>query len=83
MAKKKESKTSVEKCEIEGHSIQIRKEGNVEQLLIDSIPQRFFMRNDSYVLFDNAYATPQKTLIEAVKIHLQGASKKSGSKKGR
>lgn len=79
MVKKKESKP-VEKHKIQGHSIQIRKEGNVEQLFVDGIPQRFYERNGSYVLYDNAYATPQKSLVEAVKIHLQGASKKSGSK---
>ena len=76
MEKKKESKPSVEKYKIQGHSIQIRKEGNVEQLFIDGIPKKHFKNDAGYVLHDNIYEEPHKSLIEAVKIHLQRASKK-------
>jgi hypothetical protein len=80
MVKKKESKPLIEKHGIAGHSIEIRKKRDVEQLLIDGIPHRFFMRDDGYVIYENAYGEPQKALIEAVKMHFQGASAKSDSK---
>ncbi|MDH3891824.1 MAG: hypothetical protein OEV49_12130 [candidate division Zixibacteria bacterium] len=79
MAKKKEATPYTEEHEVEGHAVQIRKEGDVERLLVDGIPRRFFMRGGGYVLYDNAYATPQKTLLAAVKEQLQGTTDKSGS----
>lgn len=80
MTKKKETRPQIESYEIEGHSIQIRKEGDVEQLSIDGIPQRFFKGDVGYVLNANAYAKPQKTLMDAVRLYLQGSTKKGSSK---
>lgn len=72
---KKKAKPSTKKHEIAGHSIHIKKEGGAERLFIDG-KQRKYIKNDAgYVLRDNIYEKPHKTLIEAVKIYCQSCLK--------
>ena len=82
MAKNKESTPSIEKHEIEGHSLQIQKEGDIEKLYIDGVREKFFKNEYGYALHSNAYQKPHKSLIEAVKNNLQPSSSGSGKKKG-
>ena len=77
MAKKKTTEPSVDKHQFEGHSIQIRKVEGKEQLWIDGVRRRFFVSDDGYNLDDDAYASPQKSLIEAVKAFINKISAKS------
>ena len=71
MVKEKATVPSIKKYEIEGHSVQIRKEGDAEQLRIDGVRRRFFMTRDGYNLSDDAYTPPQASLLEAVKAYLK------------
>jgi hypothetical protein len=76
---KKTGEPSVENYQIEGHSVQISKEDNNEQLWIDGIRHRFSVTKDGYNLYERAYAPPEKSLLEAVKAYLKQISKKKES----
>lgn len=68
MVKKTETKPS-EKCyEIEGHLISIIKKDEVEQLWIDGLRRKFYKNKAGYLLYDNAYVSPQTSLLDAVKV---------------
>lgn len=78
----KKSTSNVEKHEIQGHHIQIRKKKKKEQLWIDGIQHKFFTSSDGYTLYNDAYSSPQKTLIQAVKIYLEKISKELVTSQG-
>jgi hypothetical protein len=59
-------KPEVEQKEIRSHSVQIRRQEGREELWIDGVRRRFFVTDDGYNLSDDAYARPQKTLLDAV-----------------
>lgn len=52
---------------IEGHSVEIRRRDDQEELWIDGERRKFFVTPDGYTLHADAYARPQKTLMDAVK----------------
>lgn len=79
MVKKKETKPSINKYDIDGHKVVIRKEGDIELLLVDDKPRKFYKSEDGYILNDNIYAAPVKSLLEAVKNQLKVTSKESDS----
>lgn len=56
---------------IEGHAVEIRRHEDREELWIDGERRKFFVTPDGYTLHADAYARPQKTLIEAVKNYLR------------
>lgn len=70
MARKKGDKPSVEKHEIEGHSVQIRILKDKEELWIDGTRRKLYRTERGYTLYDDAYSPPQKSLTEAVKAYL-------------
>ncbi len=55
---------------IDGHAVEIRKREDTEELWINGERRNFFVTDDGYTLHADAYAPPQKTLIEAVKKYL-------------
>jgi hypothetical protein len=66
MAKSKPDDRQVERHKIAGHSVEIRKRDDREELWIDGVRKRFFVTDSGYRLNDNAYAPPTRTLLEAV-----------------
>jgi len=79
MVKKKEAKPSEKRYEIEGHSIAIIKEGEVEQLWMDGTRRKFHKSEAGYLLHDNAYVSPQTSLLDAVKLCFGKLSQKKHS----
>ena len=71
MPAKKPTEPSGEKHTIEGHAVQIRKREDNEELWIDGTRRRFFLTQDGYTLHADAYARPQKSLLQAVKDYLR------------
>ena len=76
MPAKKKDAPAVEKHaggehRIEGRAVEIRRREDREELWIDGVRQRFFVTRDGYTLHADAYARPQKTLLEAVKNYLR------------
>ena len=71
MANNRTTNSSYEDHEIAGHSVRIGRAGGIEQLLIDGHPSRFRKTDPGYVLHANAYAEPQKTPLDAVKLYLE------------
>lgn len=69
----------VEEHQVEGHSVRIRKEGDKEELWIDGTRRRFSVTKDGYTLHEDAYAPPQKSLLEAAKAYLKRAHKREQS----
>lgn len=66
-----EPRSDVERKEIRGHSVQIRRQEGREELWIDGVRRRFFVTDDGYNLFDDAYARPQKSLLDAVEHYFE------------
>lgn len=56
---------------VDGHAVEIRKREGNEELWIDGERRKFFVTRDGYTLHADAYARPQKTLLEAVKHYLR------------
>lgn len=77
---KRRGKPSVENHQIAGHSIQIRREDDQEQLWIDGTRHNFSVTKDGYNLYEHAYAPPKKSLLEAVKAYLERGSKAKKSR---
>ncbi len=77
MVKKNATEPLVEKHKIEGHSVEIRKRKGKEELWIDGVRRRFFVTEDGYNLHEDAYALPQKSLLEAAKHYLDKTSGKA------
>jgi len=75
MEKKDATQPLVEKHQVEGHSVEIRKQEGREELWIDAVRRRFFVTDDGYNLNDDAYAPPHKTLYAAAKAYLQKISR--------
>ena len=71
MPAKKSTEPSGEKHTVEDHSVEIRQREGNEELWIDGVRQRFFVTQDGYTLHADAYARPQKTLLEAVRNYLR------------
>jgi len=71
LTNKKTTKSSLETHEIEGRSVAIRRREDTEELWIDGRRRRVFLNDDGYSLHDDAYARPQKSLLEAVKVYLR------------
>lgn len=69
---KQEAASLTETHIIEGHTVEIRRNGK-EELWIDGIRRKFFVYDDGYNLFDDAYAPPQRTLLKAVEAYLRNA----------
>jgi hypothetical protein len=66
------SKADVETHEIAGHTVEIRRLEGREELRIDGVRKKFFVSQDGYNLDDAAFAPPQKSLLDAVKLFLEG-----------
>ena len=60
----------VEKHEIAGHHVEIRKTPQ-EELRIDGVRKNFFVTQDGYSLHDAPYAKPAKSLLDAVTAFLE------------
>lgn len=56
---------------VEGHAVEIRKREDRDELWINGERRKFFVTPDGYTLHSDAYAPPQKTLMEAVKNYLR------------
>jgi hypothetical protein len=56
---------------LEGHAVEIREREGKEELWINGERRKFFVTPDGYTLHADAYARPQKTLLEAVKNYLR------------
>ncbi|MFB6367630.1 hypothetical protein ACFCP7_27015 [Paenibacillus elgii] len=57
---------------IEGHKVEIlRREDGREELWIDGHRRKFFVTEKGYILNDDAFSPPQKTLIKAVENYLR------------
>jgi hypothetical protein len=56
---------------LEGHAVEIREREGNEELWIDGERRKFFVTPDGYTIHADAYAPPQKTLLEAVKNYLR------------
>lgn len=65
-----EDQANVEVHQIAGHSVEIRRAEDREELRIDGVRTKFFVTEDGYNLDAAAYERPYKTLIEAVKAFL-------------
>ncbi len=74
MSKKQSIKPPVEKHEISGHQIEIRKTDGKEQLFINGVRCNFFVTSEGYTLRDDAYVPPYRSLVEAVKSYLEKTS---------
>ncbi len=55
---------------VEGHGVEVREREGKEELWIDGERRKFFVTPDGYTLHADAYAPPQKTLLDAVKNYL-------------
>jgi hypothetical protein len=66
-----EDKANVETHQIAGHSVEIRRSKDREELRIDGVRTKFFVTEDGYNLDAAAYERPYKTLLEAVKSFLE------------
>ena len=62
--------SSVDKHEIEGHTVEIRRTDDREELWIDGRRRRFFRTPDGYTLNDDAYVKPFKSLYDATASYL-------------
>ena len=76
MAQKKKTEPAGEKHaggehRIEGHSVEIRRHEDREELWLDGERRKFFVTPDGYTLHADAYAPPARTLMEAVKNYLR------------
>ena len=60
----------VEKYEIAGHHVEIRKTPQ-EELRIDGVRKNFFVTHDGYSLHDAPYDEPAKSLLHAVTAFLE------------
>ena len=64
------NESSTEDHDIAGHAVRIVRSGDVEQLLIDGHPGRFWKTDAGYVLHANAYVEPQPTLLAAAELYV-------------
>jgi hypothetical protein len=78
--KDSERKVDVETHQVAGHSVEIRRVENREELRIDGVRTGFFVTEDGYNLDHAAYARPQKSLLDAVKTYLQPKKPKPESR---
>jgi len=69
--KDSEYKANIETHHIAGHSVEIRRIQDREELRIDQVRTKFFRTDDGYNLHDAAYDRPYKSLLEAVKSFLE------------
>ena len=76
--KKNQDKTPTDKHTIKGHTVEIRKIENREELWIDGVRRKFFVTKDGYNLHDAAYDKPYKSLREAVEHYLENAPNPTG-----
>ena len=72
MAKKKSHGAGVQKHKITGHEVLILSRGEEERVTVDGRPLRFHKTDAGYLLADNVYVKPQKTLLAAVELLLKG-----------
>jgi hypothetical protein len=70
MSRPNSDKPDGEKHKIGSHSIEIRKRAETQELWIDGVRRKFAKTERGYVLHDNAYVPPTKTLLEAVEAYL-------------
>jgi hypothetical protein len=75
--KKKLHDPSVEKHEIAGHLVAIRKKPR-EELRIDNERKKFLVTDDGYNLADAAYDKPYPSLLDAVTAFLERKRKYEG-----
>jgi len=66
-----EYKPNVETHQIAGHSVEIHRLEDREELRIDGVRTKFFVTEDGYNLDAAAYERPYKSLLEAVKAFLE------------
>jgi hypothetical protein len=71
MPEREPTEPSIEKHSVEGRSVEIRKREGKEELWIDGVRRRFFVTEDGYTLHADAYAPPQKSLLQAAKVYLR------------
>ena len=77
MAKGKETDPPIEKRKIANLAVEIHRRDGREELWIEGERRRFFRTDDGYTLFDDAYAPPQETLLEAAENYLRKYSEKT------
>lgn len=58
---------SIERHQIRGHAVEIRKLADREELWIDGERRKFFAVEGGYLLFDDVFRKPYPTLPDAVK----------------
>lgn len=69
--KKNYDTTPSEKHTIKGHTVEIRKRENKEELWIDGVRRKFFVNKNGYTLHEAAFDPPYKSLREAVEHYLE------------
>jgi hypothetical protein len=68
---KENNETTSEKYTTQGHSVEIRRNENKEELWIDGVRRKFFVNKDGYTLHEAAFDRPYKSLREAVEHYLE------------
>lgn len=76
---KKMTSRETERHDVQGHQVEIRRDGEVEELWIDGVRHRFFITAQGYVLQMDAYVPAQSTLLEAVRDHFSRAAERGRS----
>lgn len=67
--------------DVDGHSVQIVRGPDHEELWIDGTRRRFFKNSGGYVLAANAYVPARGSLLEAAKAYLSQAECARADKK--
>jgi hypothetical protein len=74
---RKKAKPETSDHKIDGHQIRIVRDGDQERLWIDGERRRFFKYAQGYVLADNAYVPPSKSLVDAVGTYLKQSEREA------
>jgi hypothetical protein len=71
---------NLETHQIAGHSVEIRRVPDHEELRIDGVRTKFAKTRGGYNLHAAAYKPPHKSLLEAVTSFLESGQRESGRK---
>ncbi len=77
------SSDDTEKHSIEGHTVEIRRTQDKEELWIDGIRRKFFLSKGGYNLHEAAYEPPQKSLRDVAEHFLRKYPQQADRDRGR
>ncbi len=63
--------------QFQDHVVRIVVRERHDELWIDGTRRKYFVTDDGFTLHDDAYAPPQKTLLEAVKCYCERPSQEN------